>query len=107
MNAVSIFIGDGMANPKMPSHRTTFMQSARIREVPKLHCKAIFKGVIVLLILFLVTLYESSSSKNAPGNFKLPGAFFDELDSDWGRGNATQAAQQARRGFVNCTSFDY
>ena len=27
-------------------------------------------------------LPESSSSKNAPGNLKLPGAFFDELDSD-------------------------
>ena len=24
--------------------------------------------------------HESSSSKNAPGNLKLPGAFFDELD---------------------------
>ena len=67
-----------MARPKMPSHRTTFIQSARIIHVPKLHCKAIFKGVIVLLTLFLVTL------------------------SDWGRGNATQAAQKARRrrGFV-------
>ena len=26
-------------------------------------------------------LPESSSSKNAPGNLRLPGAFFDELDS--------------------------
>ena len=26
-------------------------------------------------------LYESSCSKNAPGNLKLPGAFFEQLDS--------------------------
>ena len=27
--------------------------------------------------------YESSCSKNAPGNLRLPGAFFEQLDLGW------------------------
>ena len=49
-----------------------------------INCEKVSRDVSILntvtINMFSIIISESSSSKNAPGNLRLPGAFFDELD---------------------------